>query len=119
MSIIIFRKLVYLTRPFVLSWSCLEAMACGCVVVGSDTEPVREIIRDGENGFLADFHAAEDIACKVVAALQYGSFMDGIRKRARQTIAEAYSLKILLPAQVRLLTGQRLPAKGEKKKHGG
>ena len=104
---------VYLTRPFVLSWSCLEAMACGCVVVGSDTEPVREIIKDGENGFLADFHAAEDIGMKVVAALQYGTFMDGIRKRARQTIDEAYSLTKLLPAQVSLLTGRKPASKGK------
>jgi len=105
---------VYLTRPFVLSWSCLEAMACGCVVVGSDTGPVQEVIVDGENGFLADFHAVEDISSKVAAALQYGSFMDGIRNRARRTICDFYSLEKLLPLQVAFLQGNGKFAKIEK-----
>lgn len=99
---------VYLTRPFVLSWSCLEAMASGAVVVGSDTEPVREVIRDGVNGFLADFHSHSDIARKVVAVLHYDALMDGIRKRARETVQDKYALAKLLPRQVAMLTGEKI-----------
>jgi len=56
---------VYLTYPVVLSWSMLKAMACGCVLVASDTAPVREVIREGENGWLVDVFDAEAIAARV------------------------------------------------------
>src|SRR5262249_35472016 len=53
---------VYLTVPFATSWSLFDALACGCVVLGSDTAPVRELIRHGDNGLLAAFYDVEGLA---------------------------------------------------------
>ena len=94
---------VYLTRPFVLSWSMLEAMSCGCVVVASDTEPVREVIKEGVNGFLTDFFNPEQIAHKVLSVLSYPSFVKQISSNARETIINRFSLQKLLPAHLKLI----------------
>ena len=96
---------VYLTAPFVLSWSLLDAMACECVVVGSDTAPVREVIRDGENGFLRDFFDAEGIAECALAALRDQESVEPVRRAARQTVLDSYSLDRTLPAFRDLLQG--------------
>ena len=95
---------VYLTYPFVLSWSMLEAMAAGCLVVGSRTAPVEEVIRDGENGLLVDFFSPDTIAAKVIDALADRAAYDAIRHDARRTIIERYDLQtICLPAQLTML----------------
>jgi glycosyltransferase involved in cell wall biosynthesis len=60
---------VYLTYPFVLSWSCIEALSTGCLVIGSDTGPVREVIEHGVNGLLVDFFNYEAIADAVIRSL--------------------------------------------------
>ncbi len=88
---------IYLTRPFVLSWSMLEAMAVGCLIVGSATAPVREVIEDGVNGLLVDFFQPEEIAAKVNEALDNPEGMAKIRAQARKTIVQRYDLNRLLP----------------------
>jgi len=95
---------VYLTYPFVLSWSMLEAMAAQCFVIGSRTQPVQEVIRHGENGWLVDFFAVPELVDAVVSALEDPGAHDAIRSNARRTILERYDLRtICLPAQLNLL----------------
>jgi glycosyltransferase involved in cell wall biosynthesis len=95
---------VYLTYPFVLSWSLLEAMSAGCLVVASRTAPVEEVIRDGENGLLVDFFSPEGIAARVDEALQHRDDFELLRQRARATVIERYDLKrVCLPAQLGLV----------------
>ncbi|HEY9302620.1 MAG TPA: glycosyltransferase, partial [Phormidium sp.] len=84
-------------RPFVLSWSLLEALSIGCLVVGSNTAPVAEVIQDGFNGLLAEFFAPEEIAERIEEALNHPDKMSEICAKARQTILEKYDLSLLLP----------------------
>lgn len=94
---------VYLTWPFVLSWSFLEAMSCGCLIVGSDTEPVREVLQHKHNGLLTDFHSSERIAGDVIKALENREKLSELRANARRTVLEGYCLSKTLPAQINLL----------------
>jgi len=88
---------VYLTRPFVLSWSMLEAMSTGCLLVASDTPPVRELIEDGVNGILVDFFSPQDIMRKLEKALDNPDRVEKLKTNARRTILEKYGLSDLLP----------------------
>jgi glycosyltransferase involved in cell wall biosynthesis len=96
---------VYLTYPFVLSWSMIESLSTGCLVLGSDTAPVREVIVDGENGLLVDFFNPQAIANRISEVLDHPDRMAEIRKKARQTALDRYSLKDLLPQQLELIKG--------------
>jgi glycosyltransferase involved in cell wall biosynthesis len=82
---------VYLTYPFVLSWSCLEAMASGCLVVGSRTAPVQEVIEHGLNGLLVDFFDPIEMARTIVDALEAPQSMITLKAQARQDVASRYS----------------------------
>ncbi len=83
---------IYLTVPFVLSWSMMEAMASECLLIASNTEPVREVIRDGYNGLLVDFFKPKQIADCVDEVFASDNRMLSIRKAARKTIIKRYSL---------------------------
>jgi glycosyltransferase involved in cell wall biosynthesis len=88
---------IYLTRPFVLSWSMLEALSTGCAIVASDTAPVTEVIEDNVNGLLVDFFKPEQISDRVIEALDNPLKMATIRQKARETMLESYDLAKLLP----------------------
>jgi glycosyltransferase involved in cell wall biosynthesis len=95
---------VYLTYPFVLSWSLLEAMACGCAVVGSATGPVLEVIRDGENGLLADFFDAPELAHTITALVESPDLRARLSAKARETVLQQYDFRTAsLPAYERLM----------------
>lgn len=95
------RAHAYLTYPFVLSWSMVEAMAAGALVVGSDTAPVAEMIRHGENGLLVDFFDVEAWSRTLIDTLADPARFDAIRAAARQWVVARYDLhSICLPRAV-------------------
>jgi glycosyltransferase involved in cell wall biosynthesis len=94
---------VYLTYPFVLSWSMLESMSLGCVVIGSKTKPVEEVISHGENGLLVDFFSPDAIAKQVVAVLEDRKGHEAIAKAARRTVLRKYDLAHCLKQQMALI----------------
>jgi glycosyltransferase involved in cell wall biosynthesis len=93
----------YLTYPFVLSWSFIEAMASGCLVVGSETPPVLEVLRDRVNGLTVDFFSPAALADSVESALEQPEKMQKLRAAARDTAVKGYDLKkVLIPRWVQL-----------------
>jgi glycosyltransferase involved in cell wall biosynthesis len=95
---------VYLTYPFVLSWSLLEAMSAGCVVVGSRTPPVEEVVTDLENGLLVDFFDVGGLADRVCSVLADRDATASIREAARNTVVSQFDLKTACrPAHLALI----------------
>lgn len=93
---------VYATYPFVLSWSMLEAMSAGALVLGSATPPVTEMIEHGRNGLLYDFFDIEGLARQAIEALAEPGRFTAMRGEARRTIVERYDLAtVTLPAWLR------------------
>ena len=96
----------YLTYPFVLSWSLTEAMAAGKLIVASDTEPVRELIRDGVNGRLVGFHDRAALEAALVRGLAGDPDAARLGAAARRTITEDYDLeRVCLPRLVAWVEG--------------
>jgi glycosyltransferase involved in cell wall biosynthesis len=94
----------YLTVPFVLSWSMLEAMAAGCLVVGSRTPPVEEVVADGVDGVLVDFPDRDALVAAILAALRDPARFAPLRAAARAKVVERYDLRTrCLPAGLALL----------------
>jgi glycosyltransferase involved in cell wall biosynthesis len=98
------RAHAYLSYPFVLSWSLLEAMACGAVVVGSATPPVEEVIRDGDNGYLVEFFDRNAWLDRLEQVLADPEGQRPIAARARQSVVDRYDLRsVCLPQQLALV----------------
>ncbi|HEU4459750.1 MAG TPA: glycosyltransferase [Methylibium sp.] len=98
---------VYLSYPFVLSWSLLEAMACGLPLVASNTAPVREVMRDGIEGRLVDFFCPDPIANAVCGLLADGRAALALRHGARR-VAQQYSFEAGQAGYERLTLGLTL-----------
>lgn len=95
---------VYLSYPFVLSWSMLEAMALGAPLIASATPPVREVIADGVEGRLVDFFDPEALASTIHATIENKDETESLSNRAREKVVESYDLnRVCLPRQLEIL----------------
>jgi len=94
---------VYLTYPFVLSWSMLESMSCEGLLVASRTPPVEEVVIHGENGLLVDFFDQEALVNQIGRGLDSPKDFIPLRAAARKTVLAHYELHTCLTAQVKLL----------------
>jgi glycosyltransferase involved in cell wall biosynthesis len=95
---------VYLTYPFVLSWSLLEAMACECAIVASDTAPLREAVIDGVTGKLFNFFDTDQLADRVIELLQNPAERARLGAAARQHVVTNYDLTtVCLPRLANLI----------------
>jgi glycosyltransferase involved in cell wall biosynthesis len=93
---------IYLTVPFVLSWSLMNALACGAPVVASDTEPVREMIVHGKNGLLANFFDVGGLADLAVGILEKPGEHRHLGVESARLIRDRYSLDVCVPQMLRL-----------------
>jgi glycosyltransferase involved in cell wall biosynthesis len=84
---------IYLTYPFVLSWSLLEAMSVGCAIVASDTAPVREVMQHEREGLLVDFFDPAGLVRAVARLLDDAGLRQRLGVAARQTVVARYDLK--------------------------
>jgi len=93
---------LYFTVPFVLSWSLMDALACGCTVLASDTEPVREMVEDGRNGRLCGFFDVEGFATRAVDVLRDPGAFQHLGLAAAAHIRQDYAIDVTLPRLARL-----------------
>ena len=98
------RAHAYLSYPFVLSWSMIEAMSAGALVIGSNTPPVAEVIKHGENGLLVDFFDVEGWSNTIIDALARPERYAGLGAAARETAIKGYDLNsVCLPQMISFL----------------
>lgn len=88
---------IYLTAPFVLSWSLVNAMSCGATVIASDTAPVREVIEHEKNGLLVNFFDGDGLVNTALKVLDDPKTFRPLGRAARQLVLEKYSYETCLP----------------------
>ncbi len=93
---------IYLTVPFVLSWSLMNALACGTTVLASDTPPVKEMVRHGETGILVDFFDVERLAEVASAVLDQPRDYRQLGQAGVELVRERYSVDVCLPRMLSL-----------------
>jgi len=98
---------VYLTYPFVLSWSLVEAMSAGCLIIASDTAPLRDVVRHGDNGMLVPFFDVRQLSATVVDALRRPQAYGALRARARATAVGALDRRDATRQVLSLILGDR------------
>jgi glycosyltransferase involved in cell wall biosynthesis len=89
---------VYLTVPFVLSWSLLNALACGVLVVASDTSPVREVIEHGLNGILTDFFDVDRLATTVEKVIDDPTSRHSLGRAGVEFVSDRYATEVCRPS---------------------
>jgi glycosyltransferase involved in cell wall biosynthesis len=88
---------IYLTAPFVLSWSLLDAMASGCVVLASDVPPVREVIEPGRNGLVEPLFDIERLTETALRVLDDPAAFAPLGRAARETVEQNYRVEVCIP----------------------
>jgi glycosyltransferase involved in cell wall biosynthesis len=94
---------VCLDPPRLMSYALLQAMSCGCLVMAPAAPLTKEIITDGNNGILADFSTPDNMSRKLLACLDYPSFMAPLKHKARQTVAEKYAAEKTVPGYLAII----------------
>lgn len=93
---------IYLTVPFVLSWSLLEAMSMQAPIVASNTAPVREVMKDGKAGLMADFFSPDEIAEKAIQLLSDYKLGEKLGRTARAQVIRSFDFeKVCLPQHLK------------------
>ncbi len=89
---------IYLTAPFVLSWSVINAMSCGCVVLGSDVGPVQELMEPGVSGLIEPLFDVDRLTSTALRVLNDPAEYAPLGEAARRRIEEQYSQDVCIPA---------------------
>jgi glycosyltransferase involved in cell wall biosynthesis len=103
---------VYLTYPYALSWSLIEAMACAAPVVGNHSGPLDDVLLDGHNGLLINFNDPGQLSAALARLLADPALQQRLGAAARQTVQQDYGLELALERYEQLFNQLRPPATG-------